>query len=75
MRSRGASCALPKAFAAATRSSTLEVKLVLAKSPPLEPRPVKSNRSTPKPFSTSPRLIREAATTSLEQVKQWANSA
>ena len=44
--SRGGRWVEPSAAAAATRSSTLEVKLVLAKSPSLEPRPVKSNRRT-----------------------------
>ncbi len=61
--------------AAASRSSMLELKLVSAKSPPLSPSPVKSKEKTAIPSSTRARLIRLTALRSLEQVKQWANSA
>src|ERR1700738_4959257 len=47
----------------------------LAKSPSLEPSPVKSNRSTAMPLAASAAAIRFAASTSLPQVKQCANSA
>src|SRR6516162_4273652 len=57
------------------RSSTLEEKLVLAKSPSDEPRPVKSKRSTATPAVASPLAMRRAANASFVQVKQWANSA
>src|SRR5262245_36640687 len=53
----------------------LEEKLVLAKSPALPPRPVKSKRSTPKPRSTKAAPMRDAASVSLEHVKQCANNA
>src|SRR5512146_2387287 len=53
----------------------LEEKLVFAKSPSLLPRPVKSKRKTPSPRAVSSVLIREAASVSLEQVKQCANRA
>ena len=36
---------------------------------------MKSNRSTPMPAAASPPAMRRAARASLEQVKQWANSA
>jgi len=45
------------------------------KSPPLIPRPVKSKRSTPMPRAASAWLMWTEAKLSLEQVKQWANSA
>ncbi len=61
--------------AARTRSATLEEKVELAKSPSLEPNPVKSNRSTAMPFADSADAMRLAASTSLPQVKQCANSA
>jgi hypothetical protein len=61
--------------AAHTRSSTFELKLVLAKSPPEAPSPVKSKRSTAIPKSVSAREIRAAARVSLLQVKQCANTA
>src|SRR5229473_3509578 len=57
------------------RSSTLEEKPVLAKSPSDEPRPVKSKRSTATPAAASPLAMRRAASTSFVQVKQWAASA
>jgi hypothetical protein len=57
-----------------TRSSTLEEKVVLANSPRLDPSPVKSNRSTAKPCSVNPREMRVAGATSVEHVKQCANS-
>src|SRR5664279_4775638 len=46
-----------------------------ANSPSLEPRPVKSNRSTAMPFAASANAMRRAASTSLPQVKQCANNA
>ena len=52
-----------------------ELKVVLAKSPSLPPRPVKSKRNTAMPCCARALLMREAATESLEQVKQWANKA
>jgi hypothetical protein len=61
--------------AAATRSATLDEKLVSAKSPSLSPSPVKSKRSTAIRCCVSARLMLTAAFRSLEQVKQWANSA
>ncbi len=69
----GASYSAFKKLAAATRSSTLELKLVLAKSPSELPRPVKSKRNTAKPILTSALLMWDAAMMSLPQVKQWAN--
>jgi hypothetical protein len=51
----------------------LELKLVLANSPSLIPKPVKSKRSTENPCSTNAALMREAAKISLPQVKQCAN--
>src|SRR6267154_4862196 len=57
------------------RSATFEEKLVLANSPSEDPRPVKSKRSTPTPAAARLSAIRFAASTSLVQVKQWANSA
>jgi hypothetical protein len=74
-RSDGASWRSRSMAAAATRSATLEVNVVLANSPSLEPSPVKSNRSTAKPAPTSPALILDAAAMSLPQVKQWAKRA
>ena len=65
----------PQAAAAATRSPTLEEKVVLANSPSLEPSPVKSKRSTAMSSAVSASAMRLAACTSLPQVKQWANSA
>ncbi len=61
--------------AAATRSPTLLVKEVSAKSPSDEPRPVKSKRSTAKPRSASARDTRVAAVDRREQVKQCAKRA
>ncbi len=61
--------------AAAIRSSTLEEKLVSAKSPSLSPNPVKSNRRTAIPSRVNARLILPTAFKFFEQVKQWANSA
>lgn len=61
-------------YAAQSQSSVLDEKLVLAKSPSLLPKPVKLNLKTAKPCGTRKRLIREAAATSLPQVKQWANN-
>jgi hypothetical protein len=52
-----------------------EVKSVLANSPSLIPRPVKSNRSTPKPSAVKAVAMRVAAAISLPQVKQWAKRA
>lgn len=49
--------------------------MVLANSPSLAPRPVKSKRSTATPCSVSAWAILLAAKTSLPQVKQCANSA
>ena len=48
---------------------------MLANSPSLVPRPVKSKRSTAMPDAVSRSAMRLAARTSLPQVKQWANSA
>ena len=48
---------------------------MLANSPSLWPRPVKSKRRTAMPCSTSASAMRLAAKMSLPQVKQWANSA
>ena len=67
--------AIAQEAAAAIRSRTFEEKVVLAKSPPEAPRPVKSKRKTPMPRLASSAEMREAANTSFEQVKQWANSA
>ena len=61
--------------AAASRSSTLDVNVVSTKSPALSPKPVKSKRSTAMRCCVSARLMFTAALRSLEQVKQWANSA
>ena len=61
--------------AAATRSATFEEKLVLANSPSLAPRPVKSKRSTAMPRPASASAMREAAKMSFEQVKQCAKTA
>src|SRR4051812_156046 len=61
-------------FAAATRSATFEEKFVLANSPSLAPSPVKSKRSTAIPRAVNPSAMRFAASTSLPQVKQCANS-
>jgi hypothetical protein len=63
------------ASVAESRSETFEEKPELANSPSLAPRPVKSNRTTPRPCSVSCAEIRRAASTSLPQVKQWANRA
>ncbi len=60
---------------AAMMSSTFELKSVLAKSPSLEPRPVKSKRSVAMPRAASPEAMRPAARLSLLQVKQWAKTA
>src|SRR6185437_9751394 len=75
IRIAGARWFLRKWSAAATRSSTLEEKCVLANSPSLAPSPVKSKRSTPIPHIASRSEIRLAARLSLPQVKQCANSA
>ena len=56
-------------------AATFDEKFVLAKSPSLDPRPVKSNRSTAIPSAASVRLMMDAALTSFPQVKQCANSA
>ena len=61
--------------AAATKSSTLDEKLVLANSPSLWPKPVKSKRKTAIPREARPAAMREAAKMSLVQVKQWAKRA
>ena len=53
----------------------LEENVVLAKSPSLEPRPVKSNLSTAMPWAVSAIAMRRAACVSLPQEKQCANSA
>ena len=45
-------------------------KFVLANSPSLAPKPVKSKRNTPKPAPVSSAAIRDAATESFVQVKQ-----
>jgi hypothetical protein len=55
-----------------TRSSTLDEKLVSAKSPSLSPSPVKSKRNTAIPSRVSARLILLMALMFFEQVKQWA---
>src|SRR5215475_3226891 len=52
-----------------------EEKCVLANSPSLMPRPVKSKRSTPIPDIASRSEMRLAARLSLPQVKQCANNA
>ena len=75
MRMDGAACSARSQSAAATRSPTLELKLVLAKSPPLAPSPVKSKRRVAIPFEASAAAMREAAKMSFEQVKQCANRA
>mmetsp|Transcript_14050 Transcript_14050/g.45866 ORF Transcript_14050/g.45866 Transcript_14050/m.45866 type:complete len:273 (+) Transcript_14050:275-1093(+) len=59
--------------AAIRRSPTFEEKLVLAKSPSLAPRPVKSNLKHAMPFRDSPAETYFALITSFPQVKQWAN--
>src|SRR6056297_1664589 len=74
-RSPGAMSRDARYSAAATRSPTFEVKVVLANSPFEWPRPVKSNRRTAIPIIASRAAIRRAAGMSLEQVKQWAKSA
>ena len=66
---------LPQMVGGETRSATFEEKVELAKSPSLEPSPVKSNRSTAMPLAASAAEMRRAASTSLPQVKQCANSA
>ncbi len=53
----------------------LEVNVVSPKSPPLAPRPVKSNRSVAMPASAKARPIATGALMSLLQVKQCANTA
>jgi hypothetical protein len=53
----------------------LEEKVELAKSPSLEPSPVKSKRRVAMPLAASALAMRLAASTSLPQVKQCANSA
>src|SRR5215831_7516278 len=75
MRIAGAAARRRSSFAAATRSAILEENVVLANSPSLEPRPVKSKRSTAMPSAVKPSAIRLAAWMSLPQVKQCANSA
>ena len=75
IRIAGARYILRRWFAAATRSATLEENVVLANSPSLAPSPVKSKRSTAMPRAVSPSAMRFAASTSLPQVKQCANSA
>src|SRR6478752_2388023 len=75
MRSAGARYAARRCAAAASRSATLEEKLVLANSPSLEPRPVKSKRRQAMPRVASCCAMRVAAKTSLPQVKQCAKSA
>ena len=75
MSNCGAACWSRSHAAAATRSSTLELKLVFANSPSLAPRPVKSKRRTPKPASVSWVAIHVAARRSLLHVKQCANRA
>ena len=61
--------------AARTRSATVEENVELAKSPSLEPSPVKSNRSTAMPLAANAVAMCLAANPSLPQVKQCANSA
>ncbi|SKS04959.1 Uncharacterised protein [Mycobacteroides abscessus subsp. abscessus] len=61
--------------AAHTKSSTLELNPVAAKSPSESPNPVKSKRRTPIPLPVRAREIRAAAELSFPQVKQCANTA
>src|SRR5262249_23947166 len=61
MRTAGALFARRNSSAAATISATLEEKLVLANSPSLDPRPVKSKRRTPMPSLVRPCAMRCAA--------------
>ena len=71
-----APCRVSRRWSAArTRSATFEENVELAKSPSLEPRPVKSKRNTAMPLAASATAMRFAASTSLPQVKQCANSA
>ena len=73
--SAGAARVARRWSAAATRSATFEEKLVLANSPSLAPRPVKSKRSTAMPRPASASAMRAAAKMSFEQVKQCAKTA
>ena len=75
IRIAGARYISRKWLAAATRSATFDVKWVLANSPSLAPSPVKSKRSTAMPRVASATEMRLAASVSLPQVKQCANSA
>lgn len=75
MRMEGAPSSSAMKRAAATTSSTFEEKLVSAKSPLLSPRPVKSNRTTPRPRAERERVMSTASRMFFEQVKQCANSA
>src|SRR5580692_6302038 len=61
--------------AAKIRSSTLEENPLVANSPSLSPRPVKSKRNTPTPLAAKARLMWTAALAVLSQVKQCARSA
>lgn len=61
--------------AAAFRSSIFEAKLESENAPSERPRPVKSKRNTANPARARPAAMREAASVSLEQVKQCAKIA
>jgi len=61
MRIAGARPFCRSAFAAATRSATLDENVVLANSPSLAPIPVKSKRSTAMPSAVKPSAMRLAA--------------
>ncbi len=75
INSEGAENRCSNAAAASSKSSTLDEKSELAKSPSLFPSPVKSNRKTATPRSASPRATCVAAFAFFEQVKQWAKIA
>ena len=75
IRIAGAFAGFAQMIGGAHEIGDVRVKVELAKSPSLEPRPVKSNRSTAMPLAASAAAIRFAASTSLPQVKQCANSA
>src|ERR1022692_4037889 len=65
----------PRRYEAAVQAAGVEAKCVLANSPLLAPKPVKSKRRTAMPWKVSRSAMRLAARLSLPQVKQWANSA
>ena len=75
MSSLGGSRSSDSQRLAATRSSVLELNVVSANSPSLEPSPVKSNRSVAMPAAASAPVMCRIASRLLPQVKQWANSA